>query len=232
MKQFIYIVIVAIGFLSCKNKTTEKETYGDIIDTLPNISIDDWRDEVDIHKSREEVDVDELQEWTVDIKDKSRYDQSFIDGLAECHQSMQVMENYLIILVDGRNVDTIHFQEYKKTVFKGSRNQENFVLTIKSKNLTSLNYKFQLFDKTGKVIINKSGYATLPSCFFWASETDIDDEGYGYGCQEYWDNSSDCSFSIRIGGNNDERAKITFRCKNNKSKEIDPDDCPILYHVQ
>ena len=83
-----------------------------------------------------------------------------------------------------------------------------------------------------RAINNKSGRATLGSLFFLGSETDDDDEtGDGYLSVEYWDNSGDCSFAIRIGEKDDKgklRAKIKLYCKDDKLKNIGLDDNPTL----
>ena len=225
MKQRIYIVIVAIGLLSC-NKGNGKKVDNNTVDTLQTIS----QEKVNIDKLEREVDIY--------IKDKSQYDQTFIDGLSECHESMQLIDNYILILIDKQVKDTIYFpflediQLNKKTVFKGTKNQNNFVLTVTRRNLTSLDYKFQLLDKIGNTIINKSGYATLNSYFFFGAETDIDDESdISYLSVEYWDNSSGSSFAIRVGIDDNDgklKAKIVFYCNDNKLKNIDLDDCPTL----
>lgn len=212
MKQTIYILTLAFGLLSCNDKTAEKTADQNSVDTLQTVSADKHQ-----------------QETT--IKDKSQYDQSFIEGLSEYNEPLKLIENYILV-----GQDTVYFPEdlqlNKKTIFKGTKDKKNFVLSVTRTNLTSLNYTFQILDKDSKAVNNNSGRATLGSLFFLGSETDDDDEtGDGYLSVEYWDNSADCSFAIRIGEKDDNgklRAKIKLYCKDDKLKNIGLDDNPTL----
>ncbi len=212
MKQTLYIFILAFGLWSCNNQTKEKNVAKSSVDTLQNVTTDKQK-----------------QETT--IKDKSQYDKSFIDGLSEYNEPIKLIENFILV-----GQDTVYFPEdlylNKETIFKGTKDKKNFVLSLTRTNLTSLNYTFQILDKDFKTINNKSGRATLGSLFFLGSETDDDDEtGDGYLSVEYWDNSADCSFAIRIGEKDDNgklRAKIKLYCKDNNLKNIGLDDNPTL----
>ncbi len=212
MKQTIYIFIFAFGFWSCNNQTKEKNVDQSSVDTLQNVTT-------------------EKQKQETTIKDKSQYDKSFIEGLSEYNGPIKLIENFILV-----GQDTVYFPEdlylNKETIFKGTKDQKNFVLSLTRTNLTSLNYTFQILDKDFKTINNKSGRATLGSLFFLGSETDDDDEtGDGYLSVEYWDNSDDCTFAIRIGEKDDNgkiRAKIKLYCKDNKLKNIGLNDNPTL----
>ncbi|MGB3527231.1 MAG: hypothetical protein WBB32_14815 [Flavobacteriales bacterium] len=212
MKQTIYILTLAFGLVSCNNQTTEKTVDKNSVDTLQTVPED-------------------KQKLEINIKNKSQYDQSFIDGLSEYNEPVKLMDNYILI-----GQDTVYFPEElqlnKETIFQGNKDQKKFVLSVTRTNLTSLNYHFQILDKDSKAINNKSGRATLGSLFFLGSETDDDDEtSDAYLSVEYWDNASDCSFAIRIGEmdeNGKLRVKIKLFCKDNKSKNIGLDDTPTL----
>lgn len=212
MKHTFYILALAFGIWSCNNHTAEKTPDKNSADTLQSVSV---------NKPQEDI----------YIEDKSQYDQRFIEGLSEYNEPIKLIKNYVLI-----SQDTVYFPEEiqlnKETIFKGIKDQKTFVLTLTRTNLTSLNYNFQLFDKDTKLINDKAGKATLHSLFFLGSETDNDDEtGDGYLSVEYWDNSPDCSFAIRIGEKDDNgklRAKIKYYCKDNKSKNIELDDNPTL----
>lgn len=56
--------------------------------------------------------------------------------------------------------------------------------------------------------------------------------GEGYGSSEYWDNSNNCWFSIRIGIGKDEnkkqRAKLTYGCEDKSKQRLNLDECPTL----
>ena len=212
MKQTIYILTLAFGLCSCNDKTAEKTADQNSLDTLQTVSA-------------------EKHQRETTIKDKSQYDQSFIEGLSEYNEPLKLIENYILV-----GQDTVYFPEdlqlNKETIFKGTKDKKNFVLSVTRTNLTSLNYTFQILDKDSRAINNKSGRATLGSLFFLGSETDDDDEtGDGYLSVEYWDNSGDCSFAIRIGEKDDKgklRAKIKLYCKDDKLKNIGLDDNPTL----
>lgn len=198
--------------MSCNNQPTEKTVDKNSVDTLQTISTDNTKQDISTN-------------------DKSLYDQTFIDGLAGYGEQIKLIENYILI-----GQDTAYFPEEIKlnteTIFKGTKDKKNFVLTLRRINLTSLNYNFQLLDKDAKLLNSKKGKATLGSLFFLGSESDDDDEtGEGYLSVEYYDHSADCSFAIRIGEKDDNgklRAKIKLRCKDHKLKNISLDDNPTL----
>lgn len=211
MKQTIYILTVTLLLLSCSSKS--RKTVDKVsADTLKKISADKMQS--DIY-----------------VKDKSQYDQSFIDGLSGYKEPIKLIENYVLI-----GQDTVYFPEdiqlNKETIFKGTKDQRSFVLNVTRTNLTSLSYKFELFNKEKQLLNSKSGKATLGSLFFIGSESDTDDEsGNGYLSTEYWDNSSECSFAIRIGEKDNKgklRAKIILYCENNKSNNINLDENPTM----
>lgn len=214
MKQTIYLLTLtlAFGLWSCNDKTAEKTADQNSLDTLQTVSA---------YKHQQE---------TI-INDKSQYDQSFIEGLSEYNEQLKLIENYILV-----GQDTVYFPEdlqlNKETIFKGTKDNKNFVLSVTRTNLTSLNYTFQILDKDSKTLNNKSGRATLGTMFFLGSETDEDnDSGEEYLSVEYWDKSEVCTFAIRIGErdqNGKLRAKIKLNCKNNKSKNIDLIDNPTL----
>jgi len=212
MKQVIYIFILAFGLWSCNNQTVEKTTDKSTVDTIQSIST-----------------VEQNQE--IISTNKTQYDQLFIDGLSQYSEPLKLIDNYILI-----GQDTVYFPEEiqlnTEITFSGTKDQKNFVLKVTRINLTSLNYHFQILDKDAKTITRKVGKATLGSFFFLGSETDDDDEtGYGYLSVEYYDNSADCSFAIRIGEKDDNgklRAKIKLYYKDNNLKNIGLDDQPTL----
>ncbi len=212
MKQIIYILICTLLLFSCSNKISK--TVDKIpIDTLQTVLANN------LHSN-------------IYIKDKSQYDQIFIDGLSEYNEPIQLIDKFI---VTGK--DTTFFPEdlslNKKTIFKGTKGDYKFELTVTRTNLTSLKYEFQQSKKDNKPIDIKSGKAILGSLFFLASEVDEDNQrGDAYGSSEYWDNSNDCWFSIRIGigldSNGKQRAKLTFGCEDTSQKSLDLDECPTL----
>jgi hypothetical protein len=213
MKQIIYIFALVFGLWSCNGKTTEKTSSQNSNDTVKTV-------------------LEKKEQHALYIKDKSKYDKSFLEGLSGYKGQLKLIDDFILI-----DQDTVYFPEdillNKETIFKGIKDFKNFVLTVTRTNLTSLNYNFQLFDKDKNLIISKIGKASLGSTFFLGSEADEDDDETeeGYLSSEYYDNSSDCTFAIRIGEKDSKgksRAKIKLYCKNNKSKSIGLSDSPTL----
>jgi hypothetical protein len=212
MKQTIYILTLTLFLLSCSGKT-RKTVDTKSIDTLQTISAD--KKQTDIY-----------------IKDKSKYDQSFIDGLSVYNEPIKLIDNYILT---GK--DTTYFPSdlslNKATTFKASKGNNKFVLTVTRTNLTNLTYNFQLTDKDNKTVDTKSGKAILGSMFFLGSEMDQDSQaGDGYRSSEYWDKTNDCWFSIRIGYGKDkngkQRAMLTYGCEDKNKQSLKLVECPTL----
>jgi hypothetical protein len=212
MKQTIYILTLTLLLLSCSGKT-RKTIDTKSADSLQTISAD--KKQSDIY-----------------IKDKSQYDQSFIDGLSDYNEPVKLIDNYILT-----GNDTTYFPNdlslNKATSFKATKDNNKFVLTVTRTNLTNLSYNFQLTDKANKTTDTKSGKAILGSMFFLASEMDQDSQvGDGYGSSEYWDKTNNCWFSIRIGigldNNGKLRAMLTYGCEDNYKQSLKLEDCPTL----
>jgi len=212
MKQIIYILTFAFAFFSCNNKSKEKGVDKISVDTLQSVATEKLKQ--DIY-----------------IKDKSQYDQTFIDGLNDYNEPIKLIDNFIMT-----GNDTTYFPEdlkiNKKTTFRGIKDNSKFILTATRTNLTNINYDFQLLDKENNIIDSKSGKAILGSTFFLAAEGDIDMEMGGYGSYEYWDKSNDCWFSVRIGigtdDNGKQRAKVNYGCSDKNKRTIDLDECPVM----
>lgn len=203
---------LVFGLGSCNDPTKENSAEKNSFDTLQTVLAD-------------------KQQQGIYIKDKSQYDQTFIDGLADYNEPIKLIDNYIIT-----GVDTTYFPNDLSlnipTIFKASKDGNKYLLTVTRINLTSLTYEFQLSDKDNNTIDTKSGKATLFSAFFLGPEGDVDTESGGYGSQEYWDKANDCWLSLRIGigadNNGKKRAKVTFGCEDKSKQTLDLDDCPVL----
>ncbi|MBP9924044.1 MAG: hypothetical protein KBF92_09450, partial [Bacteroidia bacterium] len=88
MRQTTYILTFALGLLSCNNQTTNK--YGD------NTNINSLQTVVSADKQKQDI----------YIKDKSQYDQTFIDGLSDYDEPIKLIDNYILV---GK--DTTYFPE-------------------------------------------------------------------------------------------------------------------------
>jgi len=130
MKQTIYILTLALGLASCNNQTTEKAVDKNSVDTLKTVSAD--KQQLDIY-----------------IKDKSQYDQTFIDGLADYIEPIKLIDNYI---VTGK--DTTYFPDdlilNKPTTFTAIKDNNKYVLTVTRTNLTNLTSNFNSQTTTTK----------------------------------------------------------------------------------
>jgi hypothetical protein len=208
----IYILTLTLGLSSCNNQSKEKKTDINLVDTIKTDSIDN-----------KQTDINNI--------DKSQYDQSFIDGLKKINEDPKFVGNFVLV-----GNDTIYLPEDlpldKKQLFKGLKNGSQFFLTLKRTNLTNLTYNFKQITSGNKVINSINGIAVLSPGIVLASEMDEDEiTGEGYGSAEYWDNSDNYSFAIRVGEkdkNDKVRVKIKLHHMDKKSKNVNLDDSPIM----
>jgi hypothetical protein len=193
---------------------------------------DKWNENVINDSQTLQTDSTDKQLHEIFIKEKSQYDQTFIDGLADYNDIIKLIDNYIIT---GK--DTTYFPDNlslnKSITFKATKNSNKFLLTLTRNNLTNLTYNFQLIDKDNKTVDAKSGKAILGSMFFLASENDEDSQtGDGYGSYEYWDKTNDCWFSIRVGigkdNNGKQRAMLNYGCNDKSKQTLKLDECPTL----
>lgn len=213
MKQTVYILTLVFGLWSCDNQTAEKAADKKSVDTLQTVSTD-------------------KQQQDIYIKDKSQYDQAFIDGLADYKEPIKLIDNYI---VTGK--DTTYFPDdlilNKPTTFTAIKDNNKYLLTVTRINLTNLIYKFQLTDNDNKTLDTKSGKAILGSTFFFAPEGEPDPEtGNSFVSNEYRMKSENIWLVINIGMDKEyegkKRAKI-FYGKIHKSKMTQPTmESPIL----
>lgn len=244
ISSFILLVDIAIISLVCKTfKDKNKRVYILIFQSIIcavvyfglNYMFENavkWNKNVINESQTLQMDSSYKQLSDIYIKDKSQYDQTFIDGLADYNEPIKLIDNYIIT---GK--DTTYFPEdltlNKATNFKARSNNNFFLLTVIRTNLTTLTYNFKLTDKDNKTVYVKSGKAILGSRFFLASENDEDSQtGDGYGSFEYWDKANDCWFVIRVGIGKDENGKqrtmLKYGC-NDKTKQIlNLEECPTL----
>lgn len=241
---FILFVDIAIILLITKSfKNSNKRAYILAFQTLICVIVyfglnfmfknaDKWNERVINESQTLETDTSDKQLHDIYIKDKSQYDQTFIEGLVEYNEPIKLIDNYILT-----GNDTTYFPDdlsiNKVVVFKATKDNNKFVLTVKRTNLTNLTYNFQLTDKDNKTVDTKSGQAILGSMFFLASENDEDSQtGDGYGSTEYWDKTNDCSFAIRIGIGKDDngklRAMLKYGCNDKNKQTLNLDQCPTL----
>jgi hypothetical protein len=213
MRYTIYILTLEFGLWSCNNKPAEKTADQYSVDTFQTVSAD-------------------KQKLEIYINDKSQYDQTFIDELADYNEPIKLIDDYILT-----GQDTTYFPKdlnlNKEITFKANLDNNKYVLAVTRTNLTNLTYKFQLINKDNKTVDTKSGKAILGSMFFLASEVDEDSESRdSYGSCEYWDKSNDCWFAIRIGIGKDDygklRAMLKYGCDDKSKQSLNLDECPTL----
>ena len=211
MQQTIYILTLTLLLLSCSGKT-RKAIDTKSVDTLRTISADKMQS--DIY-----------------IKDKSQYDQTFIDGLSEYNEPIKLIDNFMLI-----GNDTTYFPNdlnlNKEYIFKANNDDQNYVLIVKRINETTLKFNFQLYENS-KLLHTETGEANLPSLFFLGPEGEPDIQtGDSFFSQEYLKKDNNIWLCINIGMDKDykgkQRAKITYRYKDKSIKTSNLEECPIL----
>lgn len=244
---FILFVDIAVILLITKSfKDKNKRAYILVLQTLICVIVyfglnymsanaHRWNERVINESQTLQKDTSDKQLYDIYIKDKSQYDQTFIDGLANYNKPIKLIDSYILT-----GTDTTYFPDdlriNKVTTFKATKDNNKFVLTVKRTNLTNLTnltYNFQLTDKDNKTADTKSGKAILGSMFFLASENDQDSQtGDDYGSTEYWDKTNDCWFAIRIGIGSDDngklRAMLNYGCNDKSKQTLELDECPTL----
>jgi hypothetical protein len=213
MRLTIYLLTLALVLCGYKNQAQGKMANKNIVNAMQTAS-------------------DDKQPTNIYIKDKSQYDPAFIGGLSAYNEPISLIDNYIIT---GR--DTTYFPENlslnKAIVFKASKGNNKYVLTVIRTSLTNLNYNFKLTDNDDKTLDSKSGKSVLGSMFFLGSEMDKDAlTAEEYASCEYWNKTNDCWFSIRIGKGKDrngkQRAMLTYGCEDKNKRSLKVDECPTL----
>ena len=211
MKKTIYLITLFVLLIGCNNHK-EIKTNNNSTDTTQKIAT---------NKSHKNI----------FIKDESLYDKAFIEGIEEYKEQIKIIDNYIIT-----GTDTTYFPNdlllNKDTHFKGKKDANYYLLTVKRINLTTIIYNFEII-KNNETVSSKTGKAIINSMFFIASEMDEDTKfNEGYGCYEYADNSNECSFYIRIGigldDNGKHRASLNLKYNDKKNEHLNIDNCPTL----
>jgi hypothetical protein len=212
MKHTIYILTFVFGLSSCNNLTTGKSANKNSADTTQTVSTDNPKQ-------------------VIYIKDKSQYDQTFIDGLSEYNEPIKLIDNFMLI-----GNDTTYFPDdlslNKEYIFKGNNDSQNYVLTVKRINETTLKFNFQLFENN-KLLHIETGEANLPSLFFFGAEGEPDIQtGDSFFSQEYLKKDNSIWLCIKIGMDKDykgkQRAKIMYRYTDKLKQTANLEECPIL----
>lgn len=122
------------------------------------------------------------------IKDSSAYSKEFLDCLKEIEQQDYSLIDSLLII---NSIDTVVIPQLKIEKFEFS--DKKSVLKLNQINYSTIKY---LFITQGK---QWEGLATIGCTFYLGSESDIDENGDSYFCDEFIDDSSNDIVGIRIG---------------------------------
>jgi hypothetical protein len=200
------------GLSSCNNQTTGESANKNSAETTQTVSTDNPKQ-------------------IINIKDKSQYDKTFIEGLSEYNEPIKLIDNFMLI-----GNDTTYFPDdlglNKKYIFKANSDSQNYVLIVKRINETTLQFNFQLFENN-KLLHIEAGEANLPSLFFLGPEGEPDIQtGDSFFSQEYLKKDKSIWLRINIGMDKDykgkQRAKITYRYMDKSKQTTNLEECPIL----
>jgi hypothetical protein len=122
------------------------------------------------------------------IKDSSAYSKDFLVCLKEIEQQKFSLIDSLLII---NSSDTTVIPQLK--IEKLEFSDKKFVLKLNQINYSTIKY---LFITQGK---QWEGLATIGCTFYLGSESDIDENGDSYFCDEFIDDSSNEIVVIRIG---------------------------------
>ena len=206
------LLLLTFLLLSCNNKTEKNTTTNTVDSTLTTIQ-------------------PEKKQTDFYVKDKSKYDKTFLDEISKYTEPVKVIDNYILV---GK--DTTFFPQdlnlNVETVFKGTKDNQFYELKLTRINYTTISYNFILKDNEKNTLTTRKGKATLGGLFFLGSESDDDEEtGEAYFSSEYWETNKDCSFSIRVGDKDEKgrlRANVGLTYENDKSTNNNIDNCPTL----
>ena len=126
------------------------------------------------------------------IKDSTNYSKDFLHCLAQLNdQEYELVDNFVI----SNSGDTVIFPKLssKKVTFENK--ESSCSLTLEQLNFTTIKYMYNSTEQCFE------GLATLNCTFYLASESDIDDNGEMYFCDEYFDYHTNNFLSIRVGDN-------------------------------
>jgi hypothetical protein len=143
------------------------------------------------------------------IEDPLLYSPSFINGLKELNgsfKSLKLVGNKMYTIHESYNgvkmitsFDTIKIPSLippgVETKYKAVTDSSNFDLSLKMKNLTTLNYILKNNEK-----IMASGEVVLIPSFFLASESLLDENGHETGGMDYFSDNDSIRLRISLSG--------------------------------
>lgn len=146
-------------------------------------------------------------------------------GLAE---NIELADSLLILEQTDTFVFPMDLPKAKWTNFVAMKSGTLYSLDVSRINYTTLDFNFEL--RKGKQTIDQiKGKADLNPSFMLGSESDEDEStGNSYFASEYYFESPDCTFSIRLGDDEGvKKVKLIKQCKSGKFN-IALEDCPVL----
>ena len=211
MRQTTLLFLIFL-LLSCNNKTEKKTTANTVDSTLTTTQ-------------------QENKQPNFYVKDKSKYDKVFLDEISKYTEPLKIIDNNILV---GK--DTIFFPEdlslNEKTIFKGTKENQQYELELRRINYTTLIYDFTLRDNENNFVKSKKGEVSLSWSFILGTESSDDDEtGEGYFFSEYFEVNKDYNLSIGVGFKEEGeplRATIHLTYKNEKNIHENINNYPTL----
>ncbi len=164
------------------------------------------------------------------LKNDLDYSAQFLKELTYAGLAKQIELADSLIILDA--ADTFAFpmdlplDEWKN--FVAAKQGYLYSLDVSRSNYTTLDFNFEL--RKGRQTVDQlRGKADIGPGFLLGSESDEDPEtGSSYFASEYRFEGQNCSFSIRLGGDEGvQKVKLVKQCKSGKYN-IDLDNCPVL----
>ena len=122
------------------------------------------------------------------IKDSSAYSKDFLVCLKEIEQQKFSLIDSLLI-INSSDTTVIPQLKIEKLEFSDKKS----VLKLNQINYSTIKYLFMTQGKQWE------GFATTDCTFYLGSESDTDENGYSYFCDEFIDVNSNATVVIRIG---------------------------------
>lgn len=158
------------------------------------------------------------------------YSADFLKKLtyANIAANIELVDSFIILEQTDSFVFPMLLPKEKWTNFVASKGGYLYSLDVSRANYTTLDFNFEL-RKNRQTIDQIRGKADINPGFVLASEPDEDEStGTTYAANDYFFESPDCTFSIRIGDDEGvKKVKLIKLCKSGKY-DIVLENCPVL----
>jgi|GEM_PF-1265903 len=228
-----FVCCSAIGvllFAACGNGGTPHEQHSTpALDSLLADSATVADPNIAPANSNEEA-ADRGKPAKITVKDDLDYAASFLTKLtyANIAQHIELADSFIILEKTDTLLFPMDIPKGRWTNFVASKGGYLYSLDVSRANYTTLDFNFEL--RKGRQTVDQiKGKADLNPGFVLASEPDEDETtGSVYPANDYFFESPDCTFSIRIGDDEGiKKVKLIKLCKSEKYN-IALENCPVL----